>query len=93
MSRPVLTITEVNQNFSKAIAAAERGEVVITQRGRPRYVLLRYETYARLAQPAPKVSLLETLYEPGLDEIELELPARRAEPFPRGGQSVDGAGG
>lgn len=40
---------EFNQNPSEAKRAAEQGPVVVTDRGEPAFVLIRYDTYRRLA--------------------------------------------
>ena len=43
-----LSSRDFNQDVSQAKRAAESGPVVITDRGRPAYVLMRHETYRRL---------------------------------------------
>lgn len=40
---------EFNQNPSEAKRAAEDGPVIVTDRGEPAFVLLRYDAYRRLA--------------------------------------------
>ena len=40
---------EFNQNPSEAKRAAETGPVVVTDRGQPAFVLLRYDAYRRLS--------------------------------------------
>lgn len=51
--RPHLTMTsrEFNQQTGKAKAAAESGPVIITDRGKPAYVLLSNEEFERLNRP------------------------------------------
>lgn len=58
---PVTTMTsrEFNQDTGGAKRAAEHGPVLITDRGQPAHVLMRYDDYRRLA--APKTSLVEAL--------------------------------
>jgi len=44
---PVLTSREFNQDVARAKRAANEGPVIITDRGRLAYVLMRYDTYQR----------------------------------------------
>jgi prevent-host-death family protein len=78
-----LSSREFNQDVSRAKRAADKGPVVITDRGKPAYVLMRHETYKRLV--GTDQSILEALYYPGADEVEFEIPARRDKAF----RSVD----
>ncbi|HZZ88979.1 MAG TPA: type II toxin-antitoxin system Phd/YefM family antitoxin [Caulobacteraceae bacterium] len=48
MSIATLSSRELNQDVSKAKRLADCGPVVVTDRGRPAYVLLSYEEYRRL---------------------------------------------
>ena len=48
MSTTTISSRDFNQDVSQAKRAAESGPVVITDRGRPAYVLLRHEAYRRL---------------------------------------------
>jgi prevent-host-death family protein len=63
---------EFNQDVSRAKRAADRGPVVITDRGRPAYVLLRHETYRRLVGKTP--SIRDLLGQPGAEDIEFNPP-------------------
>ncbi len=63
---------EFNQDVSRAKRAADRGPVIITDRGEPAYVLLRHETYRRLIGGGP--SIRELLSLPGAEDIEFEPP-------------------
>lgn len=63
---------EFNQDVSRAKRAADKGPVVITDRGQPAYVLLRHETYKRLARKTPNI--LELLAMPGGEDIEFDPP-------------------
>jgi len=74
-----LSSREFNQDVSRAKRAAEKGPVVITDRGKPAYVLMRHDAYSRLA--GRNKSILDLLYMPGADEIEFELPSRRDAKF------------
>ncbi len=55
---PTLTSREFNQDVARAKRAANEGPVVITDRGRPAYVLMRHETYRRLAGRGPGIRTL-----------------------------------
>lgn len=72
-----LTITtissrEFNQDAGGAKRAAEHGPVVITDRGRPAHVLLRFEDYQKLLGARP--SLLELLAQKEDDDLDFEPP-------------------
>ncbi|HEV8015150.1 MAG TPA: type II toxin-antitoxin system Phd/YefM family antitoxin [Stellaceae bacterium] len=71
---PVTTISsrEFNQDVSRAKRAAERGPVIITDRGEPAYVLLRHDAYRRLASNGPGIR--ELLDMPGAEEIDFDPP-------------------
>ena len=66
-----LTSRELNQDIGRAKREARKGPVFITDRGRPAHVLLPIEDYERLTKP--RRSLLEALYMPGMEDIELDL--------------------
>ena len=74
-----LSSREFNQDVSRAKRAAEKGPVVITDRGAPAFVLMRHDTYKRLA--GKDRPLLDLLFYPGADEVEFELPSRRDTAF------------
>jgi prevent-host-death family protein len=57
-SMPTLTSREFNQDVARAKRAAEQGPVIITDRGRPAYVLMRHETYRRLDKSGPGIRAL-----------------------------------
>jgi prevent-host-death family protein len=63
---------EFSRNFSRAKRAANRSPVVITDRGRPAYVLMRYETYRRLVGKTP--SIRDLVGQPGAEDIEFDPP-------------------
>lgn len=72
---PVTTVSsrELNQDVGKAKRAAEHNPVVITDRGKPAFVLLSYAEYQRLTG-SQKRNLVEALSMPGMSEIEFEAP-------------------
>ena len=61
-----------NQDIGRAKRAAEAGPVVITDRGRPAFVLLRYEAYQKLAGKRP--SICQLLDQPGVEAIDFDPP-------------------
>jgi prevent-host-death family protein len=63
---------EFNQDISRAKRAADRGPVVITDRGKPAYVLLRHDAYRRLLGKAPTIR--DLLGQPGAEDIEFDPP-------------------
>jgi len=64
---------EFNQDAGGAKKAAEKGPVVITDRGRPAHVLLSFEDYQKLLGAGP--SLFEALAMAGGEDIAFE-PAK-----------------
>ena len=71
MTITTLSSRELNQDIGRAKRAAKDGPVIITDRGKPAHVLLSFEEYERLI--GPRRSLLEALYMPGMEDIELDL--------------------
>ncbi len=61
-----------HQDIGRAKRAAEAGPVVITDRGRPAFVLLRYEAYRQLAGKRPGIRQL--LDQPGVEAINFHPP-------------------
>ncbi len=49
---------EFNQDIGKAKRAAEKAPVVITDRGRPAFVLMKYNDYERLLGKRPSIASL-----------------------------------
>ena len=72
MSTATLSSRDFNQDISRAKRQAENGPVVITDRGRPAYVLLRYEDYTRLTSSAPSIRSL--LAQQGGDDFDFDPP-------------------
>ena len=58
--------------MSRAKRAANKGPVIITDRGEPAYVLMSHKAYKRLT--GNDASLLELLYYSGADEIDFDPP-------------------
>lgn len=75
MSVTRLSSRELNHDVSRAKKAAQRGPVVITDRGRPSHVLMTYSDFERLTGKHP--NLVEALSMPGLSTIELDPPRAR----------------
>ena len=63
---------EFNQDAGGAKKAADKGPVIITDRGRPAHVLLTFEAYQRLLGAGP--SLLEALSQKEDGDFEFEPP-------------------
>jgi antitoxin (DNA-binding transcriptional repressor) of toxin-antitoxin stability system len=74
-----LTVSEVNQNFSKARRAVMNGPLVITDHGVPALVLMRFEDFQPKTEPGE--AFLRRLRFDGPDDVELVLPPREIEPF------------
>ena len=73
MSITTISSREFNQAVSRAKRAADRGLVVITDRGEPAYVLLRHEAYLRLIdEQGPNI--VEMLFDPNAADLEFEPP-------------------
>ncbi len=60
-----LTSRHFNQDVSRAKRAADAGPVIITDRGRPAYVLLRHEDWRRAGGAG--VSILDLLADPAAE--------------------------
>ncbi len=75
-----LTSREFNRNPSAAKRAAEKGPVIVTDRGRPRFVLVdydRYEVHEKMAgEQAARTrrTLFDVLGHPASAEIDFEPP-------------------
>ncbi|KNZ33735.1 MAG: prevent-host-death protein [Methylibium sp. NZG] len=73
MTITTLSSREFNQDVSHAKRAADAGPVVITDRGRPAYVLLRHDAYRRLTGDGQCIRQL--LDQPGTETIEFDPPS------------------
>lgn len=76
MSVTKFSSREFNQDTSRAKAAAHRGPVFITDRGRPAHVLLTFEDYERLSGGGGSIVDMLGL-PPGVEDVELEVPPMR----------------
>ena len=65
-----MTSRDFNQDVSGAKRLAEDGPVVITDRGKPAYVLMKHEAFERLTASGP--SILDLLDHPDSADIEFE---------------------
>jgi len=74
-----LTSREFNQDSGRAKRAAERGPVIITDRGKPSHVLLSYAEYRRLA--GPKLSIADALAQKEGPYFDFEPPRMDGEYF------------
>jgi len=72
MSATKLTVTEVNQNFSRARNALRDGPVIITERGEPAFVLMTYDAFRQRQEGAP--TLLERIDLPGTEDVDFDPP-------------------
>jgi PHD/YefM family antitoxin component YafN of YafNO toxin-antitoxin module len=63
---------EFQRSIGRAKRAANRGPVVIIDRGRPAYVLLRHDAYLRLLDKAPTIR--DVLGQPGAEDMEFDPP-------------------
>ncbi len=66
----IMTSRDFNQDVSGAKRLADEEPVVITDRGKPAYVLMTHHEYERLRGKTP--SVLELLADPGGEEIEFK---------------------
>lgn len=65
---------EFNQNPSEAKRAAEEGPVIVTDRGEPAFVLIKYDAYRRLSGERGG-SILDLLRQDGPDaDFDFEPP-------------------
>ena len=72
MSTTTISSREFNQDAGGAKKAADKGPVIITDRGKPAHVLLSFEDYQKLLSKVP--SLLDVLAMPGGEDIEFDPP-------------------
>jgi prevent-host-death family protein len=76
-----LSSREFNQDTGRAKSAAERGPVIITDRGRPAHVLLTFEDYQALV--GGEGSIIDLLGSPsGVENVDLDVPLLRDPPQP-----------
>jgi PHD/YefM family antitoxin component YafN of YafNO toxin-antitoxin module len=68
----MMSSPEFNQDQGKAKKLTESGPVIITDRGKPSYVLLAYDEYEKLAQKGK--SIAELLSMDADDDIDFDPP-------------------
>jgi len=72
MSITTISSREFNQDAGGAKRAADKGPVIITDRGRPSHVLLSFEDYRKLAGAGK--SLFEVVAQDQDDDIDFDPP-------------------
>lgn len=74
----IMTSREFNQQLSQAQKAAKVAPVIITNRGKPAFVLMSYSDYTQHNHEQKKnIAELFASYEyPEVADIELEIPPR-----------------
>ncbi len=72
MSTTTISSREFNQDAGGAKKAADKGPVIITDRGRPAHVLLSFQDYQKLLSKGP--SLLEALAQKEDGDFDFDPP-------------------
>ena len=72
MAKTIVSSREFNQDASGAKRAANKGPVIITDRGRPAHVLLSFEAYQKLTRKPANITDLLSM--PGVAGIPFEAP-------------------
>ncbi len=72
MSITTISSREFNQDAGGAKKAADRGPVIITDRGRPAHVLLSFDDYQKLT--GAQRSLLDVVAQNVDDDIDFDPP-------------------
>lgn len=72
MAITTISSREFNQAASEAKRATTNGPVIITDRGRPAHVLMRFEEYQRLTKQQRNIA--DALAMPSIADIEFEPP-------------------
>ena len=80
MTVTTISSREFNQHISMAKKAANKGPVLITDRGRPAHVLLSIKEYQQLSGSSQKIA--DLLAMPGTEDLGLEIPRMRDLPRP-----------
>ncbi len=81
MTISTISSREFTRDAGVAKKAAEKGPVVIIDRGRPTHVLLRFEDYEKLLGNGP--NLRDALAMPGGEAIEFDPPKLAGRLAPR----------
>jgi prevent-host-death family protein len=76
MTMTTLSSQDFDQDISRARKAASEGPVLITEQGKPAYVLLSIEDYQRITGKSRNIA--DLLAMPGLADIEFD-PLRSRE--------------
>lgn len=74
-----VTSREFNHDVSKIKRDAQKGPVFITDRGKPRHVLLSIEDYEKLIDH--KVTIIDLLAMPGVSDIDFEVQPLKSNLF------------
>ncbi len=77
MTVTMLPSHKFDQDIGGAKRAADNGPVIITDDGRPVYVLLSHDFYRRLLGP----TLREMVAQPGGDDIDFDPPRMSGQMF------------
>jgi hypothetical protein len=77
---PTMTSREFNRDVARAKRAAKAGPLIITDRGRPAYVLMQHDVYRRLSGHGPSIRAL--LSDPESEHVDFE-PPRLGDELPR----------
>ena len=72
MTITALSSRALNQDVTRAKKAAKNGPVIVTDRGRPAHVLLRFEDDQRLT--GQRRNIADALAMPGIAEIDFDPP-------------------
>lgn len=72
----VMTSREFNQHTSLAQKYAQSAPVIITNRGKPAYVLIKYEDYQVPKNKTPQKTIAEALADISPDCADIELPLK-----------------
>lgn len=72
MGTKIMSSREFNHYLGKAKRAADEGPVVVTERGRPAYVLMKYEDY----RPSKKsgLTMFDLLHDPEAGDFDFDPP-------------------
>ena len=72
MTITTISSRDFNQDTGGAKKSADKGPVIITDRGRPAHVLMSFEDYQKLIGKG--LSLAEALAMPGGEDIDFDPP-------------------
>lgn len=80
MTITTMSSREFNQDTGKAKNAAEKGPVLITDRGRTSHVLLSFTEFQRIT--GQQQTIADLLSMPGVEDIDFDPPRMRDRPRP-----------